>query len=509
MKICSYAALLMVLLSFCSPAYSNNTIEKEVLSGLDEIYNLDFDRADARFKAMQSSYPQDIRGYFYESLLYFYKALPSREDEQFRKFLSLSSDVIMKADNILEKDDNNFDAMYYKGLSHSYRSLLMLSLNKNLLEAASDGNEGYRVLSDLVKRKPDYYDAYMGLGLYKIALGFVPDKFKWLMSLIGFEGDIRNGIEMLNTSMTKGKYTRIDSKVFLSIFSLNEREQNDNRALDLSRQLVADYPESSVFKVFHSSLLLQCGFTDESIRIAEEALKQNKKSFQNEIQKSASAILGTAYFRLNEFGKSAEFMESFFKYANKEDRYNVHMFTMAISYEMIGDRSKAVDNYKRVREDFINERDGELEKFFYRYSRERLKSPLRQFDRDLIFAMNFRESGKLKESIEKYETLMNNKDHLKSGTEDDKIRLFHNIALAYTYDKQTDKAIENFYKCLTIEPETETWLVPHSYFELGKIYFDLGRKEKSMEMFEKTYDYDDFDFESFLEMRIANFKNKN
>lgn len=241
MKICSYVSIL-ILLFFNLNAYSNNSIEQEVLYGLDEIYNLDFDRADSRFKTMQLSYPQDLRGYFYESLLYFYKALPSRQEEQFNKFLSLSTNVIKRADVMLDKDDNNYDAMYYKGLSHSYRSLLMLSLNKNLLEAASDGNEGYRILSDLVKRKPDYYDAYMGLGLYKIALGFVPDKFKWLLSLIGFEGDIRNGVEMLNTSMNKGKYTRIDSKVFLSIFSLNEREQNDGRALDLSKQLVNDYP---------------------------------------------------------------------------------------------------------------------------------------------------------------------------------------------------------------------------------------------------------------------------
>ncbi|MBK9227888.1 MAG: tetratricopeptide repeat protein [Ignavibacteria bacterium] len=123
--------------------------------------------------------------------------------------------------------------------------------------------------------------------------------------------------------------------------------------------------------------------------------------------------------------------------------------------------------------------------------------------------MNYRESGKQKEAISKYESMLANKDHLKSGTEDDKIRLFHNIGLSYVYDKQNDKAIENFFKCLTIEPETESWLVPHSYFELGKIYYELGNKEKSKEMFDKTYDYDDFDFESFLEMRIANFKNRN
>jgi tetratricopeptide (TPR) repeat protein len=480
-----------------------------VLSGLDDIYNLKFENAEKKFKSLQVTYPQDLRGYFYESLIYFYYALPSRKDDYFDRFLEQSSRLIDKADKVLEKNENDFEAMYYKGLTHSYRSLLMLSLNKNLLEAASDGNKGYRILSELVTRKPDYYDAYMGLGLYKIALGFVPDKFRWLLSLIGFEGDIRNGVEMLNTAMKKGKYTRIDSKVFLSIFSLNEREQEDNRAVELSRQLVNEYPESPVFKVFHASLLLQAGFTQESITVANEAVRQNKNSFQDEITKSSSAILGTAYFRLNDFAKAVENLEAFFKYANSGDRYNVHMFTLGVSYEFLGDRNRAVETYYKVRPDFINERDGEIDKFFYRYARERIKSPLRQYDKDLVYAMNFRESGDSPRALEKYETMLRNKAHLKSGNDDDKIRLFYNLGLAYLYSKQTDKAIEFLNLCLPLKPETETWLVPHSYYELGKIYHRIGNKKLSEEMFDEIYEFDDFDFESFLEMRLANYRNKN
>ncbi|MBK8551480.1 MAG: hypothetical protein IPL53_10645 [Ignavibacteria bacterium] len=169
--------------------------DKEVLNGLDDIYNLRFDVAESKFRQLQKSNPNDLKGYFYESLLLFYKALPSRDENIFNRYIELSDNVIEKAEDILDKNENDYDALYYKGLSHSYRSLLMLSLNKSLLEAASNGNDGYRILSSLIEEHPDYYDAYMGLGLYKIAIGFVPEKFQWLLSLIGFEGNIkrRNG----------------------------------------------------------------------------------------------------------------------------------------------------------------------------------------------------------------------------------------------------------------------------------------------------------------------------
>ena len=505
----SYIICTLILFFFSKFSIAGGSLEGEIMSGLEDVYNLRFDDAERKFRSIQSSYPNELSGYFYESLLSFYDALPSRKDEPFNKFLKQSSDVIEKADKILEKDERNYDAMYFKGMSHSYRSLLMLSLNKNLLEAASDGNSGYRTLNELVKLKPDYYDAYMGLGLYKIALGFVPDKFKWLLSLIGFDGDIRNGVELLRNSMNKGKFTRVDSKVFLSIFSLDEREQNDNRAVELSAQLVADYPQSSVFRVFHASLLLQSGKTNEAIEEANTALSMNTESFKDEITKSASAVLGNAYFRLSDFSKAAQYLESFMKYANHGDRLNVHMFTMGISYELLGDRSKAVETYKRVRKDFINERDGEVDKFFYRYAQERIASPLRQFEKDMIEGLNLRESGNVDGAIEKYETMMKNNEHMKSGKDDDKIRLHYNLGLAYSYKGNKKEAEKQFMLCLKLEPETETWLVPHSYFELGKIYYDGGSRKAAEEMFEKISDFDDFDFETFLDMRISNFKNRN
>jgi len=176
---------------------ANSIPDDEIRSVLNDVYNVRFDQAETKIKTIQSKYPDDIKGYFYGSVIYFYKAISSRDDNMFEKYISLADIVIEKCETILDKDENNVEALYYKGQSHSYKSLLMLSLNKNLLSAASNGNTGYRILSDLVEKRPDFYDAYMGLGLYKIAIGFVPEKFQWLLSIIGFKGNINNGLEML------------------------------------------------------------------------------------------------------------------------------------------------------------------------------------------------------------------------------------------------------------------------------------------------------------------------
>jgi tetratricopeptide (TPR) repeat protein len=384
----------------------------------------------------------------------------------------------------------------------------MLSLNKSLLKAASNGNDGYRILTALIEKKPDYYDAYMGLGLYKIAIGFVPEKFQWILSLVGFNGNIKEGIQLLKTSMQNGRYTKVDSKVFLAIFSLKEKEDGDQQALDFSKQLTKEYPGSAVFKIFYSGLLLQYGFTGEAIAAADDALSLNKNSFQEEIKKSANAILGSAYFRMNDFQKAIPHFEEFMKYVNPEDRYNVYLFTLGISYELTGDRNKALSFYRKVRNNFINERDGELDRFFYRLAQEKINSPLSDFEKKLITAMNLRESNKLIDAINSYQEIITSGIRNKYKSDDDLIRFYFGFGLAYSYNKDFDKAIECFNKCIELNPESEKWLLPHSYFELGKIYYKKGEKKKSDDMFEKIFNYDDFDFKSFLEMRLANYKNE-
>jgi tetratricopeptide (TPR) repeat protein len=252
-------------------------------------------------------------------------------------------------------------------------------------------------------------------------------------------------------------------------------------------------------------MLLEQGLADESILQANEALKVNTFSFQDEIKKSASAILGSAYFRKNDFKRASSYLEEFMRYTNPEDRYNVYLFTLAVSYEFAGDRSKAIEKYRGVRKNFIEERDGELDKFFYRLAQEKLKTPITHYDSLLIVGLNLRESNKLNEAINLYEKLSNSEDFSKHATDDYKIRMYFAKGITYAYMKNFDKAMECFYKCIVMNPEHEIWLLPHSYFELGKIYARKRDSEKAQQMFEKIYDYDDFDFESFLEMRLANY----
>lgn len=495
---------------FCVNSYSqtNGNAETLINSGLADIYNLKFDNAVSTFKEVQRLYPNDVKGYFYESLVYFYSAMGSRNESEFEKYMAASDIVIEKADDLIDQNENNFDAIYYKGQSHSYRSLLLLTLNKNLITAASNGSDGYRILNDVIKRKPDYYDAYMGLGLYKIFIGLVPEKFQWLLSIIGFDGDIKEGVNLLRTAAQNGRFTRVDSKIALALFTLQEREEKDESMVKTIEAISAQYPESPMFKMMHAGALQLQGKTEESLPLLEDALRLNKFSMQNEVNKGANGLLGNVYFKRNDYANAVKYLEEHLKYVHPEDRYNISIYNLGVAYEMSGNRQKALEKYRSVRDVFINERDGETEKLFYRFAQDRIKNPMNRLDSILTLGLNLRESNKLNEAVSFYENILAS-DILDSyKTDDDKVRLYYEAALTYNVNGQTDLAQEYFNRITNLKPKTENWYVPFSYFELGKIYSRKGDNQKAEQMFKKISDFEEFEMKQALEMRLRTFRER-
>jgi tetratricopeptide (TPR) repeat protein len=509
---------IVIFLSLCvfgSNSYSDthsNSIHKNpaagidelIYSGLDKMYHLRFDDAVTDFRRAQSEYPDDIKGYFYESMIYFHTAIASREEKSVDQYLNRSDDIIDRCDELLDKNDDDIDALFYKGQTHSYRSLLLIALNKSLLSAASDGNSGYRILSDVIEKRPDYYDAYMGLGLYKIAIGFVPEKFQWLLSLIGFDGDLKEGKKLLIASKNNGKFTKVESQVYLAIFSVKETEEDKGDTRRMLKDLVDKYPASPLFRLFYANILQQTGNMDEAIVQAMKSLEDNTNSLQSEIKKGTNFVLGISYFRNNDFVNSIKHFEEHLKYVNYEDRYNISTFHAAIAYEMTDNRQKALEYYSKARTDFVDERDGEGDELFLKYSKKLINFPMNDFDKKLLTGMNLRYDQKPNEALDIFNAVLTS-DRSNSLSDDDKIRLFTETGHAYVLDKKDDLAIDYFTRCTKLNAKEEKWLIPHAYFELGKIYTRKGNSKKAEEMFEQVYDYGDYEFRTFLEMRLNSY----
>ena len=214
------------------------------------------------------------------------------------------------------------------------------------------------------------------------------------------------------------------------------------------------------------------------------------------------------YFRKNNFSNAVISFEEYFKDLVEEDKYNMTSYLLAESYEMLGRRDISVEKYKAARSKYIGERDGEPEKLYFRYSNERLSTPINELDSLMIIAVNKRECGEYDESLAIFNKITANKLPEKFNSDDDKIKYYYELGILYNFRKENDKAIECFNKCVKLNPPAELWVIPHSYFELGKIYYRMNKSESAKEMFDKIGEYKNYDLSSLLDMRLRNFLDK-
>ncbi len=469
-----------------------------IIQGIDAIYDIDFNKALSKFQEAKNEAPNDLRGPFFESTVYFWKAMFTRNRTEYDTYLSLSAKLIEKCEDVVDKNENDLDARFYLGWSYTLRAFLTYMIDQNALKAASDIKDGYRSLTYVVEKQPAYYDAYLGLGIYNYTVSLIPKKLQWLTSILGYSGDREEGKKQLTTAAEKGTYTNTEAKFYLTLLAW--REENYPLAESYANQLTAKYPESPATWMLWGLLLTQQDKMQEAVDAFQKSLQYNKGKESDIVYKIAYGALGNAFFRMNNFELAVEYGKQYMKYATKDDRYNNRLYSIGVSLDLLGKRNEAMDFYKQARTDY--KEDNEWEKYWLRKLNYRANNQMTAVDSLLIAADNYRAVGKHVKSLDDYMKL-NTLDQVFS--DDIKAQINQGLGQVYFKMLQFDIAIGKFKQNLSLKPSEEKWLVPEAYFQIGRCLLRLDRKSEAKEYFDKAEDIEyDYDFKNAMDGKIKN-----
>ena len=135
-----------------------------VAEGIDKIYDMDFPAALSKFQEAKSIAPNDLRGHFFEQTPIYWKALATRNQQDYETFMNLSDKLIEKCENIIDKNENDLDARLYLGWTYTLRAFAIGLMGGNYLKGASEIKDGASNLEFVLEKNPTYYDACLGLG---------------------------------------------------------------------------------------------------------------------------------------------------------------------------------------------------------------------------------------------------------------------------------------------------------------------------------------------------------
>lgn len=271
--------------------------------GVDSLYNLDFNLAEADFKTLTTEHPDDplywngMASTIWLKILYDQQKLNiqsfslkdtfgtgnSKDDVSAADEKRLTDTVakaMEKADAILKKNPNDVHALYAKGAAYGSLATFHATTKRDYFTANGEAQKARDLHRQVLKLDPNYHDAEMSIGVYNYVVGIIPGWVKVLIGLfIGLRGEGKDvGIHQIENTARLGNQGITDAKMMLLI--VYNREGRHEDALKLVDELHAKYPRNFIFEMSRADIFRKLGKQDRANQtyleiIAKIAAKTN------------------------------------------------------------------------------------------------------------------------------------------------------------------------------------------------------------------------------------------
>ncbi|MBI5200333.1 MAG: hypothetical protein HY925_02000 [Elusimicrobia bacterium] len=325
--------------------------------GLFALYNLDYDLARSKFRELISQEPANPYGYLFEAGAIWWQS--SNEYGLFKDTPTLEGVFEDDIEKVVETSDKLFDssdkrlraeARFAAGMALGTRGQWNL-MRGNWMRAYFDGKKAMKHLNKCVKIDPEFWDAYLGLGVYDYQAAHLPGVLKAGI-LLGIHGDEARGLERMYTALEKGRFGSRQAAQFLSsIFILDRKEYG--QALPLLQRLRQSFPTSPYFHFLEVTTLYRLGKVEESHQSARGLLDRAKADPGILGRKQLTLFCGMAgedCLSADQATAAIEWFSQAIDRATAADRdwLSLNYLYRGISHDIVGQRSLAIDDFERV-----------------------------------------------------------------------------------------------------------------------------------------------------------------
>ena len=241
--------------------------------GLDLLYDMQLAEAEARFDEIDRLYPAYPIGPFLKGLITWWQILPDLNDESHDdRFIEQMEEVIKRSDRLLKKNEDDFDAQFFKGAALGFRGRLR-SDRGQWLRAARDGKQAMDYVLRVAKQDTTNADYMFGKGVYDYFAAMVPKKYPVVKPLMVFfpKGNRDRGLRELQFTAESGRFIRTEAVYFLlQIYYLYE--PNYQKSLDYITWLRTEHPRNGFFHLIEGRVYVRWGRRRESMVVFEDIL---------------------------------------------------------------------------------------------------------------------------------------------------------------------------------------------------------------------------------------------
>lgn len=355
-----FLLLILFSLQISAQTYNYNWVRHDSLvkAGVNQIYGIEFDKAEKTFDVVEKEYPTHPSGKFFKAMITWWRILLNLDDESLdQKFYDQLNETISMCDDILDKNDENVDAMFFKGGALGFRGRLR-AIRESWFKAALDGKEGLGLVFKAYKADPKNIDLQLGFGIYHYYAEVIPQKYPVVKPFMVFfpKGDKEKGLKELDNVAWNGRYARIEARYFLLTLNF-QFEENMTETLKWAHILLHDYPNNPLFQRYYGLVYVKQNDYSSASKIFREIYykcNQGMPGYNDRFKREATYYIGNDFMIKNKPDSAAVYFERSEKLSLALDKDEPSGFLinnvlfLGMLYDQLGKRDKAIQYYKRV-----------------------------------------------------------------------------------------------------------------------------------------------------------------
>jgi tetratricopeptide (TPR) repeat protein len=374
------------------PTRSDN--DAATRKGFDYFYNLEYDKSLREFEATQQVHPDDpfavnhilstvifkelyrigaldTEAYAADSFLT--KKHPEPLDPKVHdRVKQLSEQSLVQTQGRLDKNPNDVDALYARGITRGLRATYLGMGEKAwfaaLRSAVSARHDHERVL----ELDPKYADAKLLIGTDLYIIGSLSWPAKVAASVVGISGNKQKGLDYLR-QVVAGAHSEVasDGKIVLAMFL--RREEKYDEALKVVSGMQSDFPRNFLVASEYAHLMNAAGHGPEAIAAYRKVLAGCRSNAYSGCRIEVPAYgLGEALRGQRQYQEAAEAYDLASSHGNDPELRQRATLAAGEMYDVLQERDAALEKYRTVIAEDSSSGAADLAR---RYMKQAYKSP--------------------------------------------------------------------------------------------------------------------------------------
>src|SRR5262245_9811629 len=369
-------ALLLVLSGLPNPLFGQSLKTPEFVEGankgFDHVYSLDYEDARIAFKNLRQQFPQHPGPPLYLALTLWQQELFRRQDLQLDRFVSPESFMEptgrqMPAEHrnaffkyvaesqassqaILKEKPGNRDARYFLGSAYGVLAAFAATIDHDKREAFRQGKKAYQYHLEIVQEQPDYYDAYVTVGLYEYVVANLPWYMKWIAQTAGYRGTADRAFKYLHLAATESQSVSVNARNILVVLCVRQKLYDE--ALENAEFLHRRYPRNFLLHLNVAQILTEMNRPEQAVEVYTKILAQAEARTPNYHKLPLSVFrynIGKALMNMGRLELAQRlFTAAIQDTATAERERALSHLCLAEVLDVGGNRQQAIANYQQV-----------------------------------------------------------------------------------------------------------------------------------------------------------------